>query len=332
MKSFTKYLCLCLAFLLPFAAHAKFTGEVIFRYPGNDYNELWITHIENAKNPRLLYKHNEKGFIYSFTIQKDSPIIAISAGPVASNIFLIDRNRLRAGARNLTENRFNTTKRVRISYNGDILFTNTHANPFPEVITGLYLMPNDEVKKVKPQATLLKEGSIGFFRWSPDSEQFIYLDRFGKGLFLYNLLTGEDTLITKDKMQPPSYPVFSPDGKKLAFIYQPKIEPDVKLDVISLETLHPQLFPNDLENYVFFGIKWPTENYLVYGIDDKQNKISRHYVIRIDGGPPEQILEGMEDMIEKGLTGYVLGNTTFAVEPTNRLTTLWGKLKTLNTK
>ena len=25
------------------------------------------------------------------------------------------------------------------------------------------------------------------------------------------------------------------------------------------------------------------------------------------------------------LTGYVLGNTTFAVEPTNRLTTLWGK-------
>jgi hypothetical protein len=328
MKSFTKYLCLCLAFLLPFAAHAKFTGEVIFRYNGNDYNELWITHIENAKNPRLLYKHNEKEFIYSFAIQKDSPIIAISAGLIASNIFLIDRNRLRAGARNLTKKRFNATGRVDISPNGDILFTNTHANPFPEVITGLYFMPNDEVKKVKPQATLLKEGSIVFFRWSPDSEQFIYLDRFGKGLFLYNLLTGEDTLIANEKM----YPVFSPDGKKLAFIYQPKLELGVELDVISLETLHPQLFPNDLENYVFFGIKWPTENYLVYGIDDKQNKISRHYVIRIDGGPPEQILEGMEDMIENGLTGYVLGNTTFAVEPTNRLTTLWGKLKTLNTK
>ncbi len=330
MKSFTKYLCLCLAFLLPFAAHAKFTGEVIFRYPGNDYNELWITHIENAKNPRLLYKHNEKEFIYSFAIQKDSPIIAISAGLIASNIFLIDRNRLRAGARNLTENRFNTTKRVGISYNGDILFTNTHANPFPEVIIGLYFMPSDEVKKVKPQATLLlnrrKVGSIEFIRWSPNGQQFIY--RSQNGLFLYNLHTGEDSLITKDRM----FPAFSPDGKTLAFIFQPTLEPGVELDVISLETLHPQLFPNDLENYVFFGIKWPTENYLVYGIDDKQNKISRHYVIRIDGGPPEQILEGMEDMIEKGLTGYVLGNTTFAVEPTNRLTTLWGKLKTLNTK
>jgi Tol biopolymer transport system component len=325
MKSFTKYLCLCLAFLLPFAAHAKFTGEVIFRYPGNDYNELWITHIENAKNPRLLYKHNEKEFIYSFAIQKDGPLIAISAGPVASNIFLIDRNRLRAGARNLTENRFNTTKRVDISPNGDILFTNTHANPFPEVITGLYFMPNDEVKKVKPQATLLKEGSIVFFRWSPDSEQFIYLDRFGKGLFLYNLLTGEDTLIANEKM----YPVFSPDGKKLAFIYQPKLE----LDVISLETMYPQLLPNDPNgNLRFSGLKWPEEKYLVYRKHDRQTKKTRHFVIRIDGSPPEQILEDMEDMFENGLPGFSLGNTTFAVEPTNRLTTLWGKLKTLNTK
>ncbi len=334
MKSSTKYLCLCLAFLLPFAAHAKFTGEVIFIYPDPEkiYNELWITHIENTKNPRLLYEH--EWTIYSSAVQKDGPIIAISAGAIASNIFLIDRNRLRAGARNLTKNRFNATRRVDISPNGDILFTNTHARPFPEVITGLYFMPNDEVKKVKPQATLLKEGSIDFFRWSPDNEQFIYLDRSGTGLFLYNLLTGEDTLITKDKMQPPwSYPVFSPDGKKLAFIYQPKIEPDVKLDVISLETMYPQLLPNDPNgNLRFSGLKWPEEKYLVYRKHDRQTKKTRHFVIRPDGSPPEQILEDMEDMFENGLPGFKLGNTTFAVEPTNRLTTVWGKLKTLNTK
>ena len=173
MKSFTKYLCLCLALLLPFTTHAKFTGEVIFRHPGKEkrYNEIWITHIENTKNPRLLYEH--EWTIYSSSVQKDGPLIAISAGIIDSDIFLIDRNRLRTGARNLTKNRFNTTKRVDISPNGDILFTNTHARPFPEVITGLYLMPSDEVKKVKPQATLLKEGSIVFFRWSPDSKKFI---------------------------------------------------------------------------------------------------------------------------------------------------------------
>ena len=114
MKSFTKYLCLCLTFLLPLAAHAKFAGEVIFLYPGNDYNELWITYIENTKNARLLYKHDEDKAIdhetiYDHAIQKDGPLIAISAGPLISDIYLIDRNRLRAGARNLTKKKFNAT-------------------------------------------------------------------------------------------------------------------------------------------------------------------------------------------------------------------------------
>ncbi len=325
MKNFIKCLCLCIAFLLPFATHAKFTGEVIFRNRGNDWNELWITRIENAKNARLLYKHNEREIINTYSIQKDGPLIAISAGPT-SDIYLIDRNRLRAEPRNLTNNRFDATWKVRISPNGDILFTNSDTGRPPEVIEGLYLMPSDEIKKVNPQATLLKKGSIYFVRWSPDSKQFLYLT--GSGLFLYNLLTGEDTLIIKDKLNPPLYPVFSPDGKTLAFIHQPTLEPGIEIDVISLETLHPQLFMIDLENHRFFGLKWPAENYLVYGIDDRKNKISRHYVIHIDGGPPEQILEDMEDMIEKGLTGYVFGNTTFAVEPANRLTTVWGKLKT----
>ena len=196
-------------------------------------------------------------------------------------------------------------------------------------------MPNDEVKKVKPEATLLKEGSIDFFRWSPDSEQFIYIDRFGTGLFLYNLRTGKDSLITKEKMQPTySYPVFSPDGKKLAFIYQPKIEPGFELDVISLETLYPELLPDDPKgNLRFSSLKWPTENYFVYRKHNRQKKKTEHFVIRADGGgSPEQILKGMEDMFENGLRGFKLGSSTFAVEPTNRLNTVWGKIKTENTK
>ncbi len=324
MKSFIKCLCLCIVFLLLLAAHADFTGEVFFQYPGNVYNELWITHIENAKKARLFYQH--EWTIHDYAVQKDGPFIVISAGPIDSDLYLINRNQLRKGARNLTENRFNATSYVDISPNGDILFENFIINFFPDVITGIYLMSNDEIKKVNPQATLLKEGSIDFIRWSPDGEQFIYLT--GKGLFLYNLLTGEDSLITKDKM----YPAFSPDGKTLAFIHHPILEPGVELDIISLETLHPQLFMIDLENHRFFGLKWPTEKYLVYGIKDMQTRIRRHFVIHIDSGSPEQILEGMEDMIEKGLAGYVFGNTTFAVEPTNRLTTVWGKLKTRNTK
>lgn len=332
MKSFTKYFCLCLAFLLPLAAHAKFTGEVFFKPPIEEerYNELWITHIEDPRNARLLYKHNEGERINNYAIQKDGPNIVISAGPGISDLFLINRNRLRAGARNLTQKRFNrTTTRVDISINGDILFTNAPTAPFPEVVIGLYLIPNNEVRKAKPEATLLLEedkvGLIDFIRWSPNGYQFLYQAR--NGLFLYNLHTREDSLITKDN----SYlvPTFSPDGKKLAFIYQPKIEPGVELDVISLETLYPELLPDDPNSHLRFSrLKWPTENYLVYRKHNKQTKKTKHFVIRVDGGHPEQILEDMEDMFENGLAGFKLGNATFAVEPTNRLTTVWGELKT----
>ncbi len=333
MKSFTKYFCLCLAFLLPLAAHAKFTGEVFFKPPIEEerYNELWITHIEDPRNARLLYKH--EWTIYYYVVQKDGPNIVISAGPGISDLFLINRNQLRAGARNLTQKRFNrTTTRVDISINGDILFTNAPTAPFPEVVIGLYLIPNNEVRKVKPEVTLLLEedkvGLIDFIRWSPNGYQFLYQAR--NGLFLHNLHTGEGSLITTDKMKPDwSYPVFSPDGKKLAFIYQPKIEPGVELDVVSLEIMYPQLIPNDPDgNLRFSGLKWPTEKYLVYRVYDRQINKTKHFVIRVDGGHPEQILEDMEDMFENGLPGFRLGNATFAVEPTNRLTTVWGELKT----
>ena len=69
------------------------------------------------------------------------------------------------------------------------------------------------------------------------------------------------------------YPVFSPDGKKLAFIYQPKLELGVELDVISLETMYPQLLPNDPNgNLRFSALQWPEEKYLVYRKHDRQAK------------------------------------------------------------
>ena len=325
MRYLVQYLCLCIVLLLPPATSAKFTGEVIFLYPGDVYNELWITHIENAKNTRLLYEHNEDEEIYDFALQKDGPLLVISAGPLTSDIFLIDRNRLWKGARDLTKGKFDATAYVDISPNGDVLFCNFLIE-FHEVppIEGLYLIPNDEIKKANPQATLLKEGLIKFIRWGPDGKQFLY--RTSMGLFLYNLHTGADLLITKDRV----YPAFSPDGKKLAFIFQPTLEPGVELDVISLEVLYPQLFQNVPENHVFFNLEWPRGKYLVYGIHHKQRKKTRHFVVHLDGFPPEQILADMEDTFEDGLPTFDFGNTTFAVEPTNRLTTLWGKLKAHN--
>ena len=154
--------------LLPFATPARntaeFAGEVIFKNRGKEerYNEIWITYIENPKNARLLYEHNEKDkhnkqeTIHNYAVQKDGPLIAFSEWSSDSDIYLINRNQLRKGARNLTQNRFNYIRSVDISTNGDILFTNSHSNPFPEVIRGLYLIPSDEVKKGKTTSYTFK--------------------------------------------------------------------------------------------------------------------------------------------------------------------------------
>ena len=329
MEYFSKYFLLCFAFLITLTAYSDYTGEVFYVSPGNenDYNELWTTSIENAKRTRLLYNHNKGETIFHYALQKDGPYIVISAGPLTSDLYLIDRSRLAVKARDLTKKRFNATGRVDISRNGDILFTNSQINPFPDVPEGVYLIPRDEIKKGTPQAKLLKEGSPDFLRWSPDGEQFSYRT-FKGGLLIHNIFTREDTLITKDKM----YPAFSPDGKTLAFFHQPKLEPGVELKVISLDTLHPDLFPNNPDSHVFFGLKWPEKNYLVYGIYYKQTWKREHFIIHLEKGSPEQILEDMENMFEKGLRGFSLGSTKLAVEPKNRLTTVWGELKTENTK
>lgn len=327
MQYVLKYLCLSLAFLLPLTTHADFTGEVFFtklvtkQEERKIFSEIWTTDIENAKSAHLLYRDEYE--IHDYAIQKNGPLLVISAGPLTSDIFLLNRFQLGAGVSNLTKAKFGATAGVDISPNGDVLFSNSIVL-FHEIppIEGLYLIPNEELRKANPNVTLLKQGSIGYIQWSPDGHRFIY--RTDKGLFLYNRFTREDSLITKDRL----YPAFSPDGKKLAFIYQPILEPGVKIDVISLETLHPQIFPKDHEDHLrLSGLKWPKEKYFVYSVYDKQIKKTQHFVIRIDGGPPVQILKDVEDMFENGIRSFVLGNTTFAVEPMNRLTTLWGKLK-----
>ena len=82
-------------------------------------------------------------------------LIAISAGPLTSDIFLLDRNQLQAKARDLTNKEFDSTAAVDISLNGDVIFSN-FVLLFHEIppIKGLRLITNEELKNVNPHSTL----------------------------------------------------------------------------------------------------------------------------------------------------------------------------------
>ncbi len=129
-----KYLCLSLAFLLPLTTHADFTGEVFFtklvtkQEERKIFSEIWITDIENAKSAHLLYR--DKYEIHDYAIQNNGPLLVISAGPLTSDIFLLNRFQLGAGAIDLTKAKFGATAGVDISPNGDVLFSKNGIRSF----------------------------------------------------------------------------------------------------------------------------------------------------------------------------------------------------------
>jgi hypothetical protein len=48
---------ICLAVFLPFATtQAELTGEIIFRPPINEFNELWITNVDAPRKGRQFFK------------------------------------------------------------------------------------------------------------------------------------------------------------------------------------------------------------------------------------------------------------------------------------
>ena len=83
-------------------------------------------------------------------------------------------------------------------------------------------------------------GGADAFAWSPDSKRLVYVSRKLKGmeyvfstdsnLFLYNLEDGSTTLLTEGMPGYDTDPVFSPDGRTLAWLSMPtaKFESDKK--------------------------------------------------------------------------------------------------------
>ncbi|RKU15952.1 hypothetical protein C6501_05845 [Candidatus Poribacteria bacterium] len=324
MKCVLKCVCLCLIIFFPLKTQAELTGKVIFRYPGKG-NELWVSDVNDISNARLLFRFEEY-IIQYLSVQKDGPFIAVvaidvPAKSVYDEVFLVNTNRLDAGARNLTDEQFQKISDVAISQNGDILFTNAARTDDKH---GLYLIPKSEMYKPSPKITHLKTVDVHNAVWLPSGDQLAYAGTFGD-VFLINIATREEFRVSRGG----KYPAISPDGKKIAIAYKGQ-DFTKEIRVISLETLRPLKIIKDFVPHTTFGdLKWsPDGKYLVYTVFGsclfKKCNTYHNIAIPLDGGPPERIL----DMFEHGVKMFDWVSTEgYAVEPTNRLTTLWGKLK-----
>ena len=323
MKNFFRYFCLWLVVLLPLTIHAEVTGEIIFRHKDNP-NELWITDVEDTSNARFLFEFKQENIIRRLSVQKDGAFIVVAADrndkTAEDDVFLVNTNRLNVGDRNLTNKQFTyIVEDLAMSSNGDILFTNFFHKQ------AIYLIPKREIDKPHPNVRVLKKVEAGNVSWSPNGDQIAYDVNFG-GVFLFNVATQKELRISRIGW----HPVFSPNGKKLAFI-NGAFGQTSEIEIISLETMRTlKIIKDFIPHERLSDLKWsPDGRYIIYTVFAlclfKKCATYHNIAVPLDAGPPIRIL----DDIQKGGVPYFdfTRTASYAVEPANRLTTLWGKLK-----
>lgn len=317
-KSTLKTLCLSLVILFPLATYAKPNGEIIFRHPV-DVHEIWIGNVNEGRTSRRLF--NPPLLVMGLSIQKGDRHILTVAERLADDelasfidAYLLDRQNPRATEKNLTQGQYGEIIDADISPNGDIAFTNL---PFQngEAPSGLYLIPNHEREKPNPKAELLLQVEGGGVTWAPNGNEIAFST--AKGIFHFNIFTQQVEQIIKDGRSP----VFSPSGKHIAFMTHTQ---PTKLGLISIANRrnlkHIELEDDGFPRYLC----WSADGrYIVYTLQSHIFTYS-NFAVPIDGGKAQQILQMYPD---GGIPVFEWTNKAYAVEPTNRLTTLWGKLK-----
>ncbi len=359
MKHLLKCFCLLLVFVLPLSTYAQLSGEVIFLHPDNP-NELWITDLADTDNARLLYQQTHP--IRDFSVQKNGNYIATlteySDPTKPYDIYLIDTDNINDPERMMTHQRFNKILDLELSQNPDLIFINflpaitdkVKHDQFGRTTSGIYLIRKKNIEDptvpppppiphqleniipprevLSPPVSLIKGIVAEHLELSPDSKYLAYGTL--EGVYLISLETAQVLRVSIDG----SLPTFSPDGTKLAVVYWNAgllgfwYDLDI-YDVPSLRHLNTIVnFNNHIE---FKDMKWsPDGKYIVYttyrGAFWENNTTYYHFAIPYTGGEPIRILD---DMFENGVPKFDWTRTeeTFPVEPQDRLTTLWGKLK-----
>lgn len=347
-------ICLSLFFLLPLTTNAELTGEIIFRHPDN-VNELWITDLTDTDNARLLYKQTHP--IRDFSVQRNGNYIATITDyddPNKPNdIFLIDTHKINQRERMMTHQRFHKIFDVDLSQNPDLIYTNflpaitaleNKHDKFGRRTSGIYLIVKKDIVDPTIPPHILHFPPQGGFLSPPVSlikgvtAQHVALSHNGKhvayntpeGVQLINLETGQDFRISIKG----SMPIFSPDSTKLAVVYNKfgLIGFSYDLSIFSVQSLQLLNVIKDFNNHIeFLDLKWsPDGEYIVYttygGPFWVRNTSYHHYAIPYTGGEPIEILDGM---FENGVPKFdwTSAESIYPVEPKNRLTTLWGKMK-----
>ena len=332
--------CLCFLYiglffvLMPLSAAP--TGEIIFVNPISS-SEIWVSNVEGTTARKLF--RQAFGYIEKIEVQENGEYVLVVADkPIdignniqvflgSYDIYLLDRKNPIRKAKNLTLGRFPNFMDADISSNGDVIFI---ARP------GLMLIRNDELAKPEPEIELLMDpGTTDIFdiEWAPNGRHIAFSTL--NELFLFDVATKDIFRILRRIDSPP---VFSPNGKQIAFgivlarngklwtkaIAVAPVQPDADAEIVHMK-----------KDYVYSIDSWsPDGKFIAYGsythLEIKNIELFRslgNFVIPATGGEPEPILITMKHTV----LSLDWSDKAYAVEPADSLVTTWGALKARKT-
>ena len=333
---FLYFLCMGLFFVLT-PLNAAPTGEIIFVHPINS-SEIWISNVEGT-TARKLFRQTF-GDIDKIEVQENGEYVLVVADKAIAvgdgvrvflgnyDVYLLDRRNPIRKAKNLTLGRFPRLTDADISRNGDVIFVEQ---------PGLMRIRNDELAKPEPKIELLIDhDAMDIFdvAWSPDGKHIAF-SSLGD-LFLLDVATEDIFRIARNV---DSLPVFSPNGKQIAFstfverngewwtkaIAVAPVQPDADAEIVHVK-----------EDYIYNVDAWsPDGEFLAYGSYIDPGRIKNielfrsrgNFVIPATGGEPEPILITMKDIV----LSLDWDDKAYTVEPADALVTTWSALKARKT-
>ena len=332
--------CRKMCCLLVFFVCAVFTvdtlpaEEIIFAAHPQNQPGIWISNV-NGRNARRLF--DPPVFVQEISIQEgDRYILCVGEGiediETGHDVYLFDTQKLNKGRKDLTWGRFSFVSDAAISFSGDVVFANTIFNEFPD---GIYLIPKHEIHEPIPQAEKLFDGEARYVDWSPNGKEVVFSN--SEGIFLLDITTKQVSQILEYGYRP----VFSPDGKKLAFIVDtPGENGRKKYSQIGVVPLHvPQnvkIFERT-ETHLHLGyLTWTPDGMSIayvlvevtFGVPGGVGwfGIVREYsnfAVSVEDGR----LRGMFKEIEGGVRLWEWTRDSFPPTPIAKFTTTWGELK-----
>ena len=313
---------------MPVTIRADVSGEIVIAHPLKA-RELWVTHWDVGGTTRQIYEHDpEPNFrILDIVTQKNGKYIAFlarsgdeEAGIHLLDIYITNKNMPDKQAVNITKERFGEIdeRDFDISINGDVIFA--CKRPPDGVEKGVYLIPHTEFLNAEPRATLI---ALNAYQpsWLPDAEKVAFVEHHK--VYIQTVATGErDSLDIVG-----NYPTATPDGRYIVMgkaffgaVYQIEIYSLNSFNLI--DTIKP------IENVFLSDFKWsPDGKDLVF-----TTTIGRkHYAIPFDSRTRK--FRTQTEILHQGLfdNPIITYDWThvgaYPVEPNDRLTTLWGKIK-----